>query len=262
MPPIFAVAGKGGSGKTTLSSLLIRCLLDRGCKPLLAVDADPNTNLGEGLGIKVETTLGAAVEEFFGDRTKIPPGMTKDALLEMRFASVIEERTGFDLLAMGRGEGPGCYCSINNTLRMLVERLTSSYKIVLIDNEAGLEHLSRRTTRELDVLLVVSDFAVRGMRAAKGISELIDELELKVAHKMLVVCRAPADPARRDAELPQLFEAAGGLDLELAGVIPHDEGIVRIDLDRTSVFELEADNPAVLAAAAVLDKMLEKTGAC
>lgn len=262
MPKILAVAGKGGSGKTTLSALLVRALLDKQCKPVLAVDADPNTNLGEGLGINVDATLGSTVEQFFGDRTKVPPGMTKEALLEMRFASIIDERKGFDLLSMGRGEGPGCYCSINNTLRMLMDRLTGSYKVVMIDNEAGLEHLSRRTTRKLDALLIVSDFAVRGLRAARGISELIDELELDVAHRMLVVSRAPADDAKREEALKKLLDAAGGIDLELAGVIPQDEGIVQADLEQTSVFDLDAENPAVLAAIAVLDKVLEKTGIC
>jgi CO dehydrogenase maturation factor len=262
MPPILAVAGKGGSGKTTLSALLVRNLMDRACKPILAVDADPNTNLGEALGIKVDTTLGAAVEQFFGDRTKVPPGMTKEALLEMRFASVIEERIGFDLLSMGRGEGPGCYCSINNTLRMLVERLTGSYKIVMIDNEAGLEHLSRRTARNIDALFIVSDFAVRGLRAAMGINKLVDELELKIGSRMLVVSRAPADESRRNEALPKLIEAAGAQDMELGGVIPHDDGLVEADLNQSGVFELDKNSPAVLAAGVLLDKVLEKTGVC
>lgn len=262
MPPIIAVAGKGGSGKTTLSALLVRALIAKECKPVLAVDADPNTNFGEALGVPVETTLGSTVEQFFGDRTKVPPGMTKEALLEMRFASIIEERKGFDLLSMGRGEGPGCYCSVNNTLRALVEKLTGSYKAVMIDNEAGLEHLSRRTARKIDALLVVSDFAVRGLRAAKGISELVDELDLDVDQRYLVVCRAPADPEGRPEALSKLLEVAGGIDLEIGGVIPHDAGIVQADLEQSSVFDLDDESPAVTAAAGVLDKLLEKTGVC
>lgn len=262
MPPIIAVAGKGGSGKTTLSGLIVRSLLDKGCKPVLAVDADPNTNFGESLGVDVQTTLGQTVEEFFGDRTKVPPGMTKEALLEMRFASIIDEKTGFDVLSMGRGEGPGCYCSINNTLRLLVEKLTSSYKFIVIDNEAGLEHLSRRTSRQIDVLLIVSDFAVRGIRAAKGISQLVDELELNVKQKLFVLCRAPSDQKQIDENLPKLLEAAGGVDMELGAVVPHDESIVKADLDRGSLLDLETENPALKAAGLLLDKVLEKTGAC
>lgn len=262
MPLIFAVAGKGGSGKTTLSALLVKCLLDRGCKPVLGVDADPNTNFGEALGVDVGTTLGRTVEDFFGERTKVPPGMTKEALLEMRFASIIDERKGFDVLSMGRGEGPGCYCSVNNTLRMLVERLTGSYKVVMIDNEAGLEHLSRRTARKIDVLLVVSDFAVRGLRAAKGIAALVDELELDVKQRFLVISRAPADQERREAALPKLLEACGGIDLEIGAVVPEDEAIAQADLEQTSVFELGKDSAAVLAAESLLNKVLEKTGAC
>lgn len=261
MPPIFAVAGKGGSGKTTLSALLVRGLLERDCRPVLAVDGDPNTNFGEALGVEVGTTLGSAVEEFFGDRTKVPSGMTKEALLEMRFASVIDERKGFDLLSMGRGEGPGCYCSVNNTLRMLVERLTGSYKAVMIDNEAGLEHLSRRTSRKIDALFLVSDFAVRGLRAAQGISTLVDELGLDVKHRYLVISRAPADQARREAALPKLLEAAG-VDLEIGAVVPEDEAIAQADLEQKSLFELDKDSPAVVAAESLLNKVLEKTGAC
>jgi CO dehydrogenase maturation factor len=260
MPPVIAVAGKGGSGKTTLTALLVRSLLDRGCKPVLAVDADPNTNLGEALGIKVDVTLGGTVEDFQQQRANVPPGMTKEALVEMRFASIIEERKGFDLLSMGRGEGPGCYCSINNVLRMLVERLTGSYHTVVIDNEAGLEHLSRRTTRHIDTLLVVSDFAVRGLRAAKGVSALVDEIELDVANRLLVVSRAPASAT--EAQLASLIEIAGGLDLELGGVIPHDEALVQADLDQRSVFDLDPSCPSLRAAGSILDKVLEKTGAC
>ena len=253
--PILAVAGKGGSGKTTLAALLVRALLERGRTPVLAVDADPASNLGEALGVTVGTTLGAAVEEFYGERAAAPPGMTKEALLEMRFASVIEERRGFDLLSMGRGEGPGCYCSVNNTLRALVERLTGSYRAVVIDNEAGLEHLSRRTARRIDVLLVVSDFAVRGLRAARDVSGLVDELRLDVGSRMLVVSRAPADPARRAEALPRLLAAAGDLGLEIGGVVPHDEALVAADLDRTSLLALAESSPAVAAASAILDKL-------
>lgn len=260
MPPVIAVAGKGGSGKTTLAALLVRQLLDRGCKPILAVDADPNTNLGEALGVKVEVTLGNTVEDFQQQRIAVPPGMSKESLVEMRFASIIEERKGFDLLSMGRGEGPGCYCSVNNILRMLVEKLTGSYRFVVIDNEAGLEHLSRRTSRHIDSLLVVSDFAVRGLRAAKGVSDLVNELDLDVAHRLLVVSRAPASATPE--QLERLLEAAGGVDLELGGVVPHDEALIQADLEQRSVLELDAESPSLRVVGSILDKVLEKTGAC
>jgi CO dehydrogenase maturation factor len=261
MPPVIAVAGKGGSGKTTLSALLVRALLDRGHKPVLAVDADPNTNLGEALGVEVSQTLGSTVEEFHGEKASVPAGMSKEAVLEMRFASVVEERTGFDVLAMGRGEGPGCYCSVNNVLRHLVEQLTGSYRFVVVDNEAGLEHLSRRTQRQIDVLLVVSDFAVRGLRAAKRVDDLVRDLDLSVGHRMLVVSRAPADAEKQHAGLSRLLEAAGGLELEIAGVLPEDEALVEADLAQSSLLEVDETSKAVLASREVLDKVLEKIGA-
>lgn len=261
MAKVIAVAGKGGSGKTTLSALVVRALLDRGATPVLGVDADPNTNLGEALGVAVWKTLGQAVEEFHGEKGSVPAGMSKESVLEMRFASVVEERTGFDVLAMGRGEGPGCYCSVNNSLRLMVEKLSSNYKFVVIDNEAGLEHLSRRTQRRIDALLVVSDFAVRGLRAAKRVDDLVTELGLDVRHRLLVVSRAPAEEEGRAEAISRLLEAAGGPELELVGVVPSDDAVVEADLAGRGVLELDPASPALRAGRAVVDKVLEKIGA-
>jgi len=255
---VIAVAGKGGSGKTTLAALLVRALIERGRKPVLAVDADPNTNLGEALGVRVSATLGQTVEEFHGDMSAMPAGMSKGTVMEMRFASVLEERAGFDVLSMGRGEGPGCYCSINNMLRVMVENLTKNYAFVVIDNEAGLEHLSRRTQRRTDVLLAVSDFAVRGLRAAKRIAELVDELGLDARHRMLAVCRASADDGAARAALGRMIEQAGLAGFDLAGLVPTDPAIVDADLEQRSLLEVESGAPAVVAARAILDKVLEK----
>ncbi len=264
MPPVIAVAGKGGSGKTTLSALLVRCLLDMELKPVLAVDADPNTNLGEALGIDVQVTLGGTVEDFQQNRAKVPPGMTKEALVEMRFASIIEEQKGFDLLSMGRGEGPGCYCSVNNVLRMLVEKLTGSYKFVVIDNEAGLEDLSRGTARHIDGPPMGSAFAGGGIRAAQRGPALGRERGPGAGPPAAVVSRAPAsvlDGGEGQEALDKLFEAAGGVDLELAGVVPHDEDLVEADLTQGSVLDLESSSTSLRAVRSILDKVLEKTGA-
>jgi CO dehydrogenase maturation factor len=258
MTHVVAVAGKGGSGKTTLAALLVRSMLERGRKPVLAVDADPNTNLGEALGVRPWRTLGQTVEEFHGERVEVPAGMTKGALIEMRFASVVEERAGFDVLSMGRGEGPGCYCSVNNVLRTLVENLTRSYAFVVIDNEAGLEHLSRRTQRKIDVLLEVSDFAVRGLRAAKRIDELVTELDLDVGHRMLVVSRAPPDDAAAREALGKMMQRAEVDGIELAGLVPADPALVEADLEQQSVLEVAGDTPAVVAVRAILDKVIGK----
>ena len=258
MTHVIAVAGKGGSGKTTLAALLVRALLERGRKPVLAVDADPNTNLGEALGVHVSATLGQTVEEFHGDMVAVPAGMSKSTVMEMRFASVLEERTGFDVLSLGRGEGPGCYCSINNMLRAMVENLSKNYAFVVIDNEAGLEHLSRRTQRRIDVLLEVSDFAVRGLRAAKRIGELVDDLDLDVRHRMLVVSRAAADDGAAREALGRMLERAGLSGFELAGLVPNDPAIVDADLEQRSLLEMDSGAPAVVAVRAILDKVLDR----
>jgi CO dehydrogenase maturation factor len=258
---VIAVAGKGGSGKTTLAALLVRALLERGRKPVLAVDADPNTNLGEALGVRVATTLGQTVEELHGDMDAVPAGMSKGTVMEMRFASILEERAGFDVLSMGRGEGPGCYCSINNMLRAMVENLSKNYAFVVIDNEAGLEHLSRRTQRRIDVMLEVSDFAVRGLRAATRIDALVDELKLDVRHRMLVVSRAPADDEAARGALGRMLERAGLAGPELAGIVPVDPALVEADLDQRGLLDIDADAPAIAAARAILNKVLEKISA-
>jgi len=251
MAQVIAVAGKGGSGKTTLSALLVRGLLARGVRPILAVDADPNSNLGEALGLAPRQTLGALVDQLQGERDGIPAGMTRDAFLEMQFHAAVEESAGFDLLTMGRGEGPGCYCSVNNVLRALMEKLAGGYRAVVIDNEAGLEHLSRRTARRMDVLLVVSDYAVRGLRAARRIAELADEMNLVVNHRGLVLDRVPAG-----ADPQALIEAAGGLPLELLATVPHDDAVVRADLTDGNLLRLPPDAPAVRAADDLLDRLL------
>ena len=260
MGKVIAVAGKGGSGKTTLAALLVRTLRERGLGPVLAVDADPNANLGEALGVEVRQTLGAAVEDLRGERAAAPAGMSKDALLEMRFASLVDERTGFDLLTMGRGEGPGCYCAVNNPLRALVERLSRSYRFVVSDNEAGLEHLSRRTQRSIDALVLASDFSVRGLRAARRVADLVVELGLAVGASLLVVGRAPVEPARREEDLRELLRHAGGPALELGGVLPVDEAIARADLRGQSLLDLDPAAPSVEAARSVLDAVLVRIG--
>ncbi|HID11122.1 MAG TPA: carbon monoxide dehydrogenase, partial [Candidatus Latescibacteria bacterium] len=141
---IVAVSGKGGTGKTTIAALLVRKLM-RMDGPVLAVDADPNSNLGEQLGMEVGETIGDIREEVLEE--ELPPGMTKDRYLELRIQETLTEGEGVDLLTMGRPEGPGCYCYVNHLLRGFLDRLSKNYRHIVVDNEAGMEHLSRRTTR-------------------------------------------------------------------------------------------------------------------
>jgi CO dehydrogenase maturation factor len=246
----IAVSGKGGTGKTTLSSLLIRNLMNMDLKPVLAIDADPNSNLGDALGMEVTKSIGLAREEFFGDRMKVPAGMPKNAFLEIKFNEVINEGKGLDLLVMGRPEGSGCYCYINNILRHFIETLSSNYNMVVIDNEAGMEHLSRRTTRSIDALILASDYSLKGIRTVIRIRDLVRELQLAVGDIYVVVGRAPGP-------VPEEFSAIlkeNGLSLN--GVIPLDPAVAELDLKGAPMTELPDDSPAFVASRSLLNQVL------
>ena len=174
----IAVGGKGGVGKTTLAALIIRGLLAREKTPVLAVDADPNTNLPEAIGLPAEVTVGSIIAEFIDTKIEIPQGMTKESYLQVKMHGAVAEAKGIDMVAMGRGEGPGCYCYPNLILRGFVEDLSGNYPYVVIDNEAGMEHLSRRTSETIDQMILVSDPSIRGLRSVRRIHGLIEELGL------------------------------------------------------------------------------------
>jgi len=245
----IAIAGKGGTGKTTLAALLIRELRHRGLGPILAVDADPNANLGEVLGVKVHTTIGSICEQATGSISAVPAGMTKEDYLEYHIQAALTEAKGFDLLSMGRPEGPGCYCYVNNLVRKIVDTLITNYPLVIMDNEAGLEHLSRRTTRAADWLLILSDSSLRGLQAARRILELSRELKLAISKYGLVVSRM-----RGQLSL-QFYEQLEKLDLPLLATIPADEQITRYDAQGLPLMELPPASPAVAAVAKLLDKV-------
>ena len=199
MGKTIAVAGKGGVGKTLVAALLINHLARRHNGAVLAIDADPSTNLHLALGVDIDfdelETVGNIREETAVDvqRGSNLSGMSKPDYFEMRTQQAIWEENNFDLLAMGRPEGPGCYCAANNMLRASIDRLSGTYRYIVIDNEAGLEHLSRRTTRDVDVLIIVSDASMRSVLTAGGVSRLIDELHTKVGERYLIVNRVPTD---------------------------------------------------------------------
>ena len=176
----IAVAGKGGTGKTSITSLVIRHLLKSGLGPVLAIDADPNANLGESLGLEVKQTVGLMLDDFQKEKINIPAGMTKEIYLDYRLNDVLVEGEGLDLLSMGRGEGPECYCYPNLILRKFADSLADNYGYTVMDNEAGMEHLSRRTTQNIDELLMISDHSVKGVRTVARIRELVAELKLVV----------------------------------------------------------------------------------
>lgn len=251
MTQTIAFAGKGGTGKTTTAALFVKNLISNGKSPILAIDADPNSNLGEALGSEVETTIGTAREEFFGERAEIPSGMPKEAYIEMKLNSTLIEEKDYDLMVMGRQEGKGCYCYLNNVLRHFIETTAGNYPLTIIDNEAGMEHLSRLTTRHIDDLVIVSDYSIKGLRAAKRIIELVGELDLTVHRKHLVVTRAPD-------QVDSVFEEyINDLDLNFLGYIPDDEDVRHFDLHQKSFLELPDQSGAVKKVSEILQGLIK-----
>ena len=246
----IAVAGKGGSGKTSLTSLIIRYLKNHKLGPVLAVDADPNANLGESLGLDVKKTVGSIIASFNAEKINIPPGMTKEAYLEYKLNEVIVEDKGLDLITMGRGEGPECYCYPNLILRKFADSLAENYTYVVMDNEAGMEHLSRRTTQNIDVLLIVSDHSVKGVRTVARIKDLASELELVVGRQSVIINFAPANLA------PSVSEELARLGIEPTALIPEDEQLSNYDIELKPLLDLPDTSKAVKAVSDLMAELL------
>jgi len=248
----IAVAGKGGTGKTTITALIIDYLARNGKGAVLAIDADPSTNLNLALGVPLYDTVGDVREETAtavgGSRAL--GGLSKWDYLDLRINESLVEETAFDLLAMGRPEGPGCYCAANNILRTSVDRLSGSYDYVVIDNEAGLEHLSRRTTQDVDLLLIISDPTLRGIIAAGRVAELIDELDTAVGAAYLVVNRVNGD----DLSEP-LKAAIVEQKLNLAGLLPADPAVNDLDAMGQPIVALPQDSPVRRTLEAILSSL-------
>ena len=236
----IALAGKGGTGKTTLAGMLIKYLIAKDKTPVLAVDADSNANLNEVLGLEVTGTLGEAREGMKSG--KVPSGMTKDVFMSMKMEQSVSEATGYDLIVMGQPEGPGCYCAANSLLTGFLEQLSGNYPYVVMDNEAGMEHISRLTTSNVDLLLIVSDASKRGLQAAVRINTLAKELNIGVGKSYLVLNQA------KETMPDSILEMARNGDLELAGIVPEDRAIYEYDLDGRPTIEIPEDNAAVKAA--------------
>jgi len=242
----IAVAGKGGTGKTTLAALIVRLLKEKKAGSVLAVDADPNNNLSEALGVEIKETVGSILDEISEHPEKIPSGMPKERFIEYRLQTSIAEGEGFDLLSMGRPEGPGCYCYVNNVLRNIVGRLVKDYDFIVIDNEAGFEHLSRRTMRSCDALVVVSDATAVGLKAAERIAGLIEELDIKSKKKLLLINYA------RESIKKERIEKLG---LDYVGDIPKDPRISKASLNGGSLMDLNDDAVSLNALRKLGDKI-------
>jgi len=237
----IAVAGKGGSGKTSIASLVIRYLKKNGLGPILAVDADPNANLGESLGLNVKKTVGSMLDEFQKDKINIPPGMTKETYLEYKLNEIIVEGEDLDLITMGRGEGPECYCYPNLILRKFTDTLAENYAYTVMDNEAGMEHLNRRTTQNVDQLLIISDHSVKGVRTVARIRDLVSELKLMVKKQSVIINFAPT---KLD---PLVIEELDRLGIEPTAIIPEDEEVYEYDLKLKPLLDLPDTSKAVRA---------------
>ncbi len=252
MPFTIAVAGKGGTGKSTLSALLVQAVVERGQGPVLAVDADPNANLGELLGLQAETSIGELREDTLSRVADLPPGASKERYLEQGLHECLVEGEAVDLLVMGRGEGPKCYCMVNHILRKYIEVLRGSYAYVVLDNEAGLEHLSRRTTQDVDVLLVVAQPNPVALRAASRIVGLARELALRVDREYLVLNGVSGD------EPSSIADEMSRMGITLGARVPHDEEIAQLALEGRPLSQLSMRAPARTAAGELLERMLNE----
>ena len=229
----IAISGKGGTGKTTISALMVRCLIGKSPQAVLAVDADPNACLGLALGIEPGRTVSDIRDEVLNQKTAPGAGINRLEQFEYGAHQVLTEAEGFDLLTMGRPEGPGCYCSANNIIRKFMDELSGTYGYVVNDNEAGMEHLSRRTTNNVDVLAIVAEPTVVGIKTARRIIQLTDALPINVKEIGIIWNKTDTPPA------------VNGVDV--LGCVPVDEAVFRASMKGTTVFDLPDDNSALLA---------------
>jgi len=261
MTTTIALAGKGGTGKTTVAAMIIKYLIQKQDSPILAIDADPSANLNMVLGVDLDWTVGGIREDMLKQvqgsvtaggaaRGSVAGGMSKHDYLNYEIHSALIESDRFDLIAMGRSEGPGCYCAVNHNLRDILDSLSHNYPYVVMDNEAGMEHLSRRTTQDVQHLFIISDPTQRGIVAAERIVELKDELEINVENSYLILNRVPS-------EIPApLQERIKSINVPFLGPIPSDENVMNYDFSGTPLIELEDDSPVYQAVSSMLDQTL------
>ena len=254
MAHVIAVAGKGGVGKTTLTGLIIQYLGEKGKGPILAVDADANSNLNEVLGVKVESTLGDVREEVarseMAKDNPIPAGMTKADYMEFKFDDALVEDDDFDLLVMGRTQGKGCYCFVNGLLQAQLQRREKNYPYIIVDNEAGMEHISRGVLPSMQTAILVSDCSRRGVQAVGRIAELIKECDMHPSQVGLIINRAPGGVLNEGTK--EEIEKQG---LHLLGVVPQDETVFEYDCDGTPTTQLPEDSPVKKAIREIVDNL-------
>ncbi|KGK98584.1 ATP-binding protein [Methanococcoides methylutens] len=248
MTKVIAITGKGGTGKTAITSLLIRHLT-RTDKLVLAIDADPDTNLPETLGCETIKTVGDMKQFMQDERDNFPPDINKESIFESKIYEILEEMPKYDLIVMGRPEGSGCYCYVNNLLRGIMDKVVKNYDVVILDTEAGLEHFSRKIIRDVDDLIVVTDGSRRGLRTAERIRELTEELETNIKNIYVVANKVT------DVNKEEIKKTAKDLDLELIGTVPMDSMIAERDLKGLPLFDLPDESVAVQEVGRIAEKL-------
>jgi CO dehydrogenase maturation factor len=243
-----AMAGKGGVGKTTIAGLLIKYMIKKGKTPVLGVDADSNFNLNEVLGLEVTDTLGNAREDM--KKGDVPQGMTKDVFMAMRMEEAVIETGDYDLIVMGQPEGTGCYCAANTLLTNYLDKLSDNYPYIVVDNEAGMEHISRLTTKNVDALVIVADASRRGLQAAFRINKLASELNIGVIRSYLILNQV------KETVPDEVIKMVKENGLELAGMIPADNMVYEYDFSGKPTVEMPEDSSAVKAAFEIFDNII------
>ena len=251
-PHTIAVAGKGGVGKTTTCGMIIDYLCKKNKGPVLVVDADANANLNEVLGVELETSLGQIREEMAQAELKktIPAHMTKGDYAEMKFSQALIEEDDFDMLVMGRTQGEGCYCFVNSMLKRQMDKYVPNYSYVVMDNEAGLEHVARGTLPHVDTMLLISDCSRRGVQAAARLAEMVEEMELHPGQMGLIINRAPG--GKLDDGIKAEIDKHG---LKLFGVLPQDEAVYRCDCDGEPSAYLPESDPMKSALKGIMQSL-------
>jgi len=251
MSYVIAVAGKGGTGKTTTTAMIIRYLLNNNKVPILAIDADPNSNLADSIGIEVDDSIGGFLGELLRKKIDIPQGMSQQSFLEMNLHQILTEKKNIDMLVMGCPEGPGCYCSANSILKSYFEKLSNNYRYVIIDNEAGMEHFSRKTTMNIDLLLFCSNYSLKGLKTVKRLSDLVDDLRLDVKERYLVVNQTPEI---LDDDFMKEVERVG---IPFLGNVIKDELLVNSDIKGIPLTELPDSSVAVKKIDEIMTKFVD-----